>query len=536
MKLLLQGGIAAVSVNGLTAYKKSKYLQGTHPGEQSFAVTYGEQFLGQKYGTFKNWLKGKTGGESPDLAYNYVITNGVVNAISGDVANDGSLDHATLTGSEENDTLVNSGDYSFIEGYNGDNVVINAGDWATITTGNGNDSIINIGDYSTLVVGAGNDTVENGGEGVTIDAGDGNNYIGNSGNSVIINSGNGDDYIDNVGDSVMINTGAGDDDIENFGNNVTINAGDGVDYIIDFGSSNSINAGAGDDFIDVEGGYNNIIAYSDGEGNDTIYGYNESDIIHLTGGTVKSTVASGEDLMVNFETNTLTIKNAANLHVSHIAGNDVVPMLKYGDNYNYTGGNRTIQKYSQNEQINLASDFTGIGLDDNNFYVNSSSGTLTIQNSRDKVISYGTADGNLVAYSFMANSGGDIDGRSLSQFEIIVGADNANNQILAGSGGTSLWGGNGGNDTLTGGEGYDEFFFAQGSGGDVIQNAGDNDMINLLGVTLNQIMGLNVSEFSVNISLADGSYLNVEGNSNVGYKVEGKVYTCNQSTGEWYEK
>ena len=112
--------------------------------------------------------------------------------------------------------------------------------------------------------------------------------------------------------------------------------------------------------------------------------------------------ASGEDLMVNFETNTLTIKNAANLHVSHIAGNDVVPMLKYGGNYNYTGGNRTIQNYSQDEQINLASDFTGIGLDDNNFYVNSSSGTLTIQNSRDKVISYGTADGNLDLWQIVA--------------------------------------------------------------------------------------------------------------------------------------
>ena len=85
-----------------------------------------------------------------------------------------------------------------------------------------------------------------------------------------------------IGFGGSLDTSAGDDDVENFGNNVTINAGD--------------------DFIDVEGGYN------------------ESDIIHIIGDTVKSTVTSVEDLVINFDTNSLTLKNVANVYATYLTG------------------------------------------------------------------------------------------------------------------------------------------------------------------------------------------------------------------------
>ena len=203
--------------------------------------------------------------------------------------------------------------------------------------------------------------------------------------------------------------------------------------------------------------------------------------------------------------------------------------------YTYSGGNMTISDY-QGAQINIASNYTGINFDANNFYVNSSSGSLTIENARDKVISYGDANGNLIAYSYLANSGGVIDGSGISQAEIIIGGDNSANQIIAGSGGSSLWGGTGGADTLIGGSGYDEFFFAKGSGVDVIQNAASDDLINLLGVTLNDISGVDVNESAVSLNFVDGGNLRVEGNSGVGYKLDNEIYVCNQSAKTWSAK
>ena len=155
---------------------------------------------------------------------------------------------------------------------------------------------------------------------------------------------------------------------------------------------------------------------------------------------------------------------------------------------------------------------------------------------RDKFIGYSAFHSEVIAYSYVASGGGNVDGRGKSQAEILIGADHQNNQIFAGNGGSSLWGANGGADTLIGGDGYDEFFFAQGSGGDVIQNAGSNDIVVLLGVTLDQIADVSVSMEQVHISFTNGEFLQVKGNSGVGYRLQDQTYVCNQSTGQWSTK
>ncbi len=118
----------------------------------------------------------------------------------------------------------------------------------------------------------------------------------------------------------------------------------------------------------------------------------------------------------------------------------------------------------------------------------------------------------------------------------MIGGDNADNQIYAGNAGSSLWGGNGGSDILTGCEGYDEFFYAIGSGNDVIRNAGSNDIVNLLEVSLDQISGVDVNTSEANLQFIDGGSLKVEGNSGIGYKLGDAVYTVNQNTGQWSQK
>ena len=217
------------------------------------------------------------------------------------------------------------------------------------------------------------------------------------------------------------------------------------------------------------------------------------------------------------------------------ATEDSAILSKNGDTYTYSGGNKTIENYQQGEVIELAGDYQGIDLNGNSFFVKSSSGSLEIQNSRDKFVSY-SASGQIAAYSYVASGGGQVDGRSYSQAEIFIGADNADNQIYAGSGGSSLWGGVGGVDTLIGGSGYDEFFYAVGGGSDIMQNVGDNDLINLASINLSQISGVDVNVGQVNINFVDGGSLQINGGNDVRYQIAEGTFAVNQSTKEWSNK
>lgn len=206
-----------------------------------------------------------------------------------------------------------------------------------------------------------------------------------------------------------------------------------------------------------------------------------------------------------------------------------------GNTYTYNGGDKVINNYQQGEVVELASDYQGIDLSGNSFFVKSSSGQLEIQNSRDKFVGY-SAESEVVAYSYVASGGGNVDGRDKNVAEIMIGGDNANNQIYAGSGGSSLWGGNGGIDTLTGGDGNDEFFYAVGSGNDVVQNADSNDLINLASITLSQISGVEVNIGQININFIDGGSLKVQGGDDVRYQIAEGTFAVNQTTKEWSAK
>ena len=247
-----------------------------------------------------------------------------------------------------------------------------------------------------------------------------------------------------------------------------------------------------------------------------------------------TTTQTTTDQYTDTATSTTIINNyyfINNTYITNVTNITVINAVE--NNYIYNNEYNVITNYLPGEVVRLNGEYQGIDLQGNSFFVKSSTGILEIQNSRDKFIGYSGDDGNIAAYSYVASGGGTVDGRSYSQAEILIGGDNADNQIYAGSGGSSLWGGNGGADTLVGGSGYDEFFYSVGSGNDVVQNANSNDVINLLGVSLSQISGVNVNLNEVNINFNDGGSLRVEGNSNVGYRLENQIYVCNQSTGQW---
>ena len=254
----------------------------------------------------------------------------------------------------------------------------------------------------------------------------------------------------------------------------------------------------------------------------------------ISGGIGNTYVDNSRNTYENNSVN--NIDNSVRTFTDNSVTDNSTKVISQGPAHVYNGGDKVIDNFKAGDKIKLASDYQGIGLQGNSFFVNSSSGSLEIQNSRDKFIEYTGEDEKTVAYTYVASGAGDIDGRGKAEAEIMIGGDNSNNQMYAGEGAASLWGGNGGDDVLVGGEGYTEFVYAVGSGNDVVQNSTSNDMVNLLGVSLEQITNVDVNIGEVNINFADGGSLKVEGNTGVGYKLGDAVYTVNQSTGEWSTK
>ena len=260
---------------------------------------------------------------------------------------------------------------------------------------------------------------------------------------------------------------------------------------------------------------------------------------YIVDGALNSNVVNiynGNVYYINDNNGTIIIdSNVEGDVINNTTVDNSTTIIKEGNTYTYSGGDKVIDNYQQGEVVELASDYQGIDLNGNSFFVKSSSGQVEIQNSRDKFIGY-SANSEMVAYSYVASSGGTVNGRGKTQAEIMIGADNANNQIYAGSGGSSLWGGAGGNDMMFGGAGYDEFFYAVGGGSDVIQNADDNDLVNLASVNLSQISGVDVSVGQVNINFVDGGSLQVQGSSSVAYRIAEGTFKVNQSTKQWSAK
>ena len=499
-------------------------------------------------------------------------------------------------GTAGNDSLNNFSSNVTVYGGAGNDLIYNGwfGSNAIVKGGSDNDSIYSYASNVLLKGGSGNDYIYSGEGSSTVIAGSGDDNIlvekysaSTSDNYHFVDAGAGNDNINLYSlKSSTVNGGAGNDTINSTGNSNRIFGGDGDDYIKSGGSKNTsgdtIVGGKGDDTIEVINGTSGDVRvyYADGDGNDVITdGFsflsfsdsfsNPKNQIYITNGATYSTMTSGNDIVVSVGNGSITLKNSATyagyfynsyLNISTIGSSIDMPIVdssddnsddlvtggsstenssstnSQSDSYTYSGGNEVISDYSPSTQINLATDYQGIGLEGNSFFIKSSSGQLEIQNARDKVISYGDATGNLVAYSYMASGGGDIDGRNIDKAEIIIGGDNADNQIYAGSGGSSMWGGADGNDILTGGDGYDEFFYAIGSGDDTITNANRNDIVNLLGVSLSQITEASISLSEINIGFIDGGHLKLQSYAPTGFKVEGVTYVADRINKTWSTK
>ena len=201
-----------------------------------------------------------------------------------------------------------------------------------------------------------------------------------------------------------------------------------------------------------------------------------------------------------------------------------------------------IGAYEDGARINYTADFRGLEFKGDDLVIKSTSTDprwdyfrLEICQAHGKLIDF-AAKGTSFAYAYMATGGEKIDGSNFSQLEVIIGGNNTSNEILTGSGGSSLWGGVGGNDTLIGGSGEDNFFYGKNDGKDVINNSTSNDSINLYDVRLSDITSVSYGLNSISVNLNSGGSLKINDTGNLSSKfilADGTKWQFNHSNSQW---
>ena len=210
---------------------------------------------------------------------------------------------------------------------------------------------------------------------------------------------------------------------------------------------------------------------------------------------------------------------------------------KDDDAYEYDGGYQLVKDFVSGDKVKLASDVLGMQISDDDFILDSSSGALTIENGRNKIIDFSDSDGNTGLYAYVAGGAGVVDGRLFANFEIIIGAENKSNSLIAGIGGSSLWGGVGFSaDILVGNLGIDNFTIGKSEGNDHIADAAQDDIIDLYDVSLSDIVNIATDGKLIGLAFNTGCVMTVESKDNVSpifQLSDGTRYAYNHSTSAW---
>ena len=206
-----------------------------------------------------------------------------------------------------------------------------------------------------------------------------------------------------------------------------------------------------------------------------------------------------------------------------------------GKYYSYIGGGDfLISDYNASKEIRFDAQYSGVGVSGDSFQLYSPSGTLTVQDCRDKLISVADSNGNLTGYAYMAGAPQTVDGRSYSALEVLVGSNNGSDRIMAGSGGSLQWGGAGqASDTMNGGSGADVFYYGAGDGEDYIQGSDAYDRVMLYSAMGIQSLHMSGSNLVIQSSEADKLIVRNwnEGGLNTFQLWDGSVYGLHNDKG-----
>ena len=213
-----------------------------------------------------------------------------------------------------------------------------------------------------------------------------------------------------------------------------------------------------------------------------------------------------------------------------VLGNGTTPEV-----FGYAGGEEVISNIASASQVTTLNNVRVVTAfaSGNDTIVQTTAGNLILRDVRGKIVNFANSAGYIYGRSYMSAEAGTVDGRGLSGYEFIAGADNVNNSIIAGNDGAELWGGLNGTDELFGGGGADNFVAGVGCGNDTIYNAAANDIITL-SATLDQITGSNVNSDGVVLNFSDGSNLTVAGTVGATFAlIDGSTYVADQTSGQF---
>lgn len=180
--------------------------------------------------------------------------------------------------------------------------------------------------------------------------------------------------------------------------------------------------------------------------------------------------------------------------------------------YVYTEGNVTINNYTAWENIDFHGNMQDWVVVGNDFVVNANEGSLRITNAKDKLMEFRDSDNDIIMHALVKEAGGTFDGTSYNELVVVNGANDQSDILIAGSGGSELWGGAGFvDDELWGGAGVDIFTYKYGNGNDFVYGAENNDIINLDDISSGDIRGAEFKEYGVLLVFKDYGSLNVVG-------------------------
>lgn len=392
------------TIFGFTAYDTLQITRGTIKS----SLATGNDFIlyiGAGSVTFKNLTGNST--------VNIMDTKGNVETITV-----GKL----MQGTSKADSLANSRDGYQIEAFAGNDRIYNYADDVTIIGGTGNDTIVNTGQNVVYKYASsdGKDVITgfNDGDSINITRGSLSGSVV-SGSDLILNIGSGSITLKDIEADTVVNVVNADntvtklvvprlvqgtsraDTLINEEDSYQIESYGGADKITNSGNSCTIIAGAGNDSI-INEGTKNLYQYSSGDGKDTIIGYNSTDTLQIVKGTVKSSIVSGNDFILNIGSGSVTFKNIAKgskINLIDSTGKSstlTVPKILQG-----TAKADTLTNAEKEYEVQGLSGHDSITNTANTVTIVGGLGNDTISNSGNKIIyNYATGDGKDVISGF----------------------------------------------------------------------------------------------------------------------------------------
>ena len=472
-------------------------------------------------------------------------------------------DGRVLTASNGANAIVNSEDGVEVTGTDGEDFIVNAGMNVSIRGNGGDDTLEGSEDYGeTFIFNGvdGNDVITNFGSGDVLAIGAGTVQSAKASGADFVVTVKQEGYTGTVtlkdmatrikrkGDTFVLD---GDvNRIINRANDVKVSGTALNDYIVNTGNNATLSGAGGNDTLVGSNIYGELYQFASDGGNDVITNFGENDTLQITGGSIKSSVASGNDIIVNVKSNAYS----GSVRLVDAAG--------YAFNTISDSNGQFLTVERANYIINREDDVkvTGTGGSD---YISNSGANVTVQggggadtiegSNLGEVFAFSSADGDNVIKNFGANdtlacTTGNIqsferDGDNIivtlkgskytgtvtlegaaeyafTQIDNKLFVNSVNNVVntddkvkITGSGyadyivttGENVTvQSNGGDDTIVGSDEYGELFnFSSADGNNVITNFGDGDSLK---ITAGKSMTYAVDDNDVVVTLKGSKY------------------------------